>query len=58
MRTASENSNRRQKNRNLLKNEIRTVYAIPVDINLFKFNNKNTRKWCEICSKLTIKTPE
>ena len=21
-------------------------------------NNSNTRKWCEICSKLTIKTPE
>ena len=25
---------------------------------LFKVNNKNTRKRCEICSKLTIKTPE
>ena len=25
---------------------------------IFKFNNKNTRTRCEICSKLTIKTPE
>ena len=25
---------------------------------MFKVNNKNTRKRCEICSKLTIKTPE
>ena len=26
--------------------------------NLFKVNNGNTRKKCEICSKLTIKTSE
>ena len=25
---------------------------------LFKDNNRNTRKRCEICSKLTVKTPE
>ena len=25
---------------------------------MFKINNKNTRAMCEICSKLTIKTPE
>ena len=25
---------------------------------LFKVNNRNTRTRCEICSKLTIKTPE
>ena len=30
----------------------------PANIYLFKVNNKNTRKRCEICSKLTIKTPE
>ena len=24
----------------------------------FKVNNRNTRKRCEICLKLTIKTPE
>ena len=28
------------------------------NIYLLKVNNKNTRKRCEICSKLTIKTPE
>ena len=27
-------------------------------IYLFKVNNRNTRKTCEIYSKLTIKTPE
>ena len=25
---------------------------------MFKINNRNTRTKCEICSKLTIKTPE
>ena len=30
----------------------------PPNIYLFKINNRNTRKRCEICSKLTIKTPE
>ena len=25
---------------------------------MFKVNNRNTRTICEICSKLTIKTPE
>ena len=28
------------------------------NIYLFKVNNRNTRKGCEICSKLTMKTPE
>ena len=30
----------------------------PTNIYLSKVNDKNTRKRCEICSKLTIKTPE
>ena len=30
----------------------------PEDIYLLKVNNRNTRTRCEICSKLTIKTPE
>ena len=30
----------------------------PVDIYLLKVNNINSRAGCEICSKLTIKTPE
>ena len=25
---------------------------------MLKVNNKSTRKWCEICSKFTIKSPE
>ena len=29
-----------------------------VNIYLFEVNNRNTRKWSEICSKLTIKTPK
>ena len=33
-------------------------YLFPANIYLFKVNNRNTRKRCEICSKLTIKTPE
>ena len=32
--------------------------VIEDNIYLFKVNNKHTRKRCEICSKLTIKTPE
>ena len=30
----------------------------PVGIYLFKVNYRNIRTMCEICSKLTIKTPE
>ena len=32
--------------------------SFPDDIYLFKFNKRNTRKRCEICLKLTIKTPK
>ena len=32
--------------------------ANPTNIILFKVNNRNTRKRCEIYSKLTIKPPE
>ena len=34
------------------------LHLNPVSIYLLKVNNKNTRARCEICSKLTIKTPE
>ena len=34
-----------------------TTGTVP-NICLFKVNNRNTRKTCEICSKLTRKTPE
>ena len=30
----------------------------PAGIYLLRVNNKNNRARCEICSKLTIKTPE
>ena len=30
----------------------------PTDFYLFKLNNRNIRKSCEKCSKLTIKSPE
>ena len=33
-------------------------HPFPVGIYMFKINNRNTRRRCEICSKLTIKTPE
>ena len=34
------------------------VITIPTDICLFKVNNGNIRAMCEICSRLTINTPE
>ena len=33
-------------------------FSIPAGNCMFKVNNRNTRTRCEICSKLTIKTPE
>ena len=33
-------------------------FAISVGNHMFKVNNRNSRTKCEICSKLTIKTPE
>ena len=39
-----------------LENDQRRIY--PDNIYLFKINNRNARKRCEICSELTIKTPE
>ena len=32
--------------------------ALPANIYIFKFNNRNTIKKCEICLKWRIKTPE
>ena len=32
--------------------------SLPVGIYLLKANNRNNRTRCEICSKLTIRTPE
>ena len=32
--------------------------TFPVNFYLFEVSNRNTRKRCEICPKLAIKTPE
>ena len=37
-------------------NDMRNIY--PVGKHMLKVSNRNTRSNCEICSKLTIKTPE
>ena len=34
------------------------LISLPASFYLFKVNNRDTRKRCYICSKLTIKTPE
>ena len=34
------------------------VFVCSANIYFFKVNNRNTRRRCEICSKLTIRTPE
>ena len=41
-----------------LPTEVNFVFNFPANIYLFKVNNCDTRKRCEICSKLTIKTLE
>ena len=40
------------------KNKPISSHTSPVGIYLLKVNNRNTRTRCEICSKLTVKTPE
>ena len=44
----------------LFYSSIRFVFetVFPAGIYLLKVNNRNTRTRCEICSKLTINTPE
>ena len=41
-----------------MKMRIKMAKLRSLSLYLFKVNNRNTRKRCEICSKLTIKTPE
>ena len=40
------------------KGKSKNINRLPANIYFFKINNRNTRKRCEICSKLTIKAPE
>ena len=35
-----------------------SFFTLPAKIYLFKVSNRNTRKMCEICLQLTMKTPE
>ena len=42
----------------ILGNDIYTGKNSSTKIDLFAVNNSNTRKRCEICSKLTIKSPQ
>ena len=37
---------------------VSSIHAIPAGTYLLKVNNRNTSTGCEICLKLTIKTPE
>ena len=38
--------------------KVKATKTNPENIYLLKFSNRNIRKRCEKCSKLTIKTPE
>ena len=42
----------------MLQKFVTHMVTYPAGIYLLKVNNRNTRTRCEICSKLTIKTPE
>ena len=39
-------------------NIFKIFIIVPADIYLLKISNRNTRARCEVCSKLTIKTPK
>ena len=42
----------------LYRQNVHVLRLIPAGIYLLEVNNRNTRTRCEICSNLTIKTPE
>ena len=44
-------------NKDLLIRDL-VLFNFLAGIYLLKFNNRNTRRRCETCSELTIKTPE
>ena len=51
------------KKQNLQNTSPLPLFPVPIrefsaGIDLLRVNNRNTGKRCEICSKLTIKTPE
>ena len=47
-----------QKSQKIHSNQIKYAFSFLVSIYLLKVNNGNTTTGCEICSKLTIKTPK
>ena len=48
----------RQAIRSILDVRLGILIRLPVNIYLFRSNNRNNKKRCKICSKLTKKTPE
>ena len=54
----NENRNKQEIALNFTRKYAVNDFYLPGNIYLFKFNNRNTRKKCEICSMLTIKKPE
>ena len=48
---------KKKRKKNKSPKENKTNQLSPANNYLFKVNNRNIRKRCEICSKLTIKTP-
>ena len=48
---------KKKRNKNKSPKENKTNQLSPANNYLFKVNNRNIRKRCEICSKLAIKTP-
>ena len=36
------------------RSSMKVKYSLPANTYLFKVNNRNNRKWCEICSNLAI----
>ena len=57
-RTNITNSNKKRANDEKTQIMINYEYITPAGTYLLKVNERNTRTRCEICSKLTIKTPE
>ena len=51
--TSSNNGRKEKENSDIAKSNY-----FPANIYLFKIHNRNNRKRCEICLKLTTKTPE
>ena len=58
IKAEEEKKKRKKKNEKRVAKKKEGSQFYPAYIYLFKVNYRNTSKRCEICSKLTIKTPE